>query len=71
MRAKVTRTSIHLPPHVETAFDLAERVERSAHWIDARTGVAERRVSSLQMDQMAALAHFHTRVTFLQCSHPD
>jgi 3-oxoacyl-[acyl-carrier-protein] synthase-3 len=41
---------------VETASDLAERVQRSAHWINARTGVAERRISSIQMDQMAALA---------------
>ncbi|MFT4626031.1 MAG: 3-oxoacyl-[acyl-carrier-protein] synthase-3 [Myxococcota bacterium] len=54
MRVQVSRTGIHVPPEVETAEALSERVGRSAHWITTRTGVIERRVSRIGMDEMAA-----------------
>jgi 3-oxoacyl-[acyl-carrier-protein] synthase-3 len=47
---------MYLPPHVETAEELSERVGRSARWIVKRTGVKERRVSDEPMDQMGARA---------------
>lgn len=47
---------MHLPDEIETADDLASRVGRSAKWIATRTGVAERRVSRVGMDVMAAEA---------------
>jgi 3-oxoacyl-[acyl-carrier-protein] synthase-3 len=53
---RVQGTGAWLPPQVETAADLAPRIGRSAAWIESRTGVRERRVSSLPMEQMAASA---------------
>ena len=44
------------PPEVETADDLAPRLGRSAHWIRSRTGVAERRISRIDVAEMAAIA---------------
>ena len=54
MRVQLHRTAIHVPPAVQTADDLAPLVGRSPKWITTRTGVVERRVSSIQMDEMAA-----------------
>ncbi len=49
-------SGLFVPPQVETAAALAPRIGRSADWIRQRTGVAERRVSTLPMEQMAARA---------------
>ena len=56
MRFQVTSTGIYIPPTIETASELSERVGRSARWIVRRTGVEERRISTLPMDQMGAIA---------------
>lgn len=56
LRVRVASTGIHVPPRVETAAELAPRVGRSEAWILARTGVRERRVSDLPVEQMAAQA---------------
>ena len=56
MRFQLTSTGIYLPPEVETAEDLSERVGRSARWIVRRTGVQERRISKEPMNVMGARA---------------
>ncbi|MCB9762844.1 MAG: ketoacyl-ACP synthase III [Alphaproteobacteria bacterium] len=53
---RITSTGLYLPPRIETAEDLAPRLGRSAAWIRSRTGVAARRVSDLQVEEMAAAA---------------
>jgi len=45
----------YLPAKIETAEDLAPRLNKSAAWITSRTGVSERRVSEVDVDQMGAI----------------
>ncbi len=53
---QVSAMGLYLPPKVETAEELAPRIGRSAEWIVRRTGVVERRVSEVGMDEMGARA---------------
>ncbi|MEN0061149.1 MAG: ketoacyl-ACP synthase III [Myxococcota bacterium] len=52
----IVGTGFAAPGKVQTAEDLAPQIGRSADWIRSRTGVVERRVSDLPMEEMAALA---------------
>ncbi len=56
MRVRITGTGWTAPGTVQTAEDLAPHIGRSPDWIRKRTGVAERRVSDLPMEEMAAEA---------------
>ena len=54
LQVEISGLGLHLPPTVETAEDLAPRIGRSAGWIRSRTGVDERRISHLDVAEMAA-----------------
>ena len=47
---------MYLPPLVETAEELAPKINKTPQWIISRTGVKERRVSQIDVDKMGALA---------------
>ena len=51
-----TGYGMYLPPRIETAEDLSPKLNRSADWIRSRAGVYERRVSNIDVDEMAAIA---------------
>lgn len=53
---RIVRTALHVPETIETADDLAPRLQRSADWIRAQAGVAERRIASESMAVMGARA---------------
>lgn len=56
LRVKITGTGLFAPGQVETAEELADRIGRSAAWIESRTGVARRFVTDRSMDLMGAEA---------------
>ena len=56
LNIKITGSGYYLPPKIETAEDVAKKINKSADWIISRTGVKERRISELDVDQMAAIA---------------
>ena len=47
---------MYLPPLVETAEELAPKINKTPQWIISRAGVKERRVSQIDVDKMGALA---------------
>jgi 3-oxoacyl-[acyl-carrier-protein] synthase III len=53
---KITGYGMYLAPLVETAEELAPRLNKSPHWIISRAGVKERRVSVIDVFEMGALA---------------
>ncbi len=56
MRIQITGLGLYLPPHIVTAEDLSSRINRSAEWIESRTGVLRRRFASEPNEAMAAKA---------------
>ena len=53
---KITGWGKYLPPTIETAEQLSVKINKSSDWIMSRAGVSERRVSDIDVDQMAAIA---------------
>ena len=53
---KITGHGIYIPPKVETAKDLAKKIGKTEEWIINSTGVNERRISEIDVDEMAAIA---------------
>ena len=53
---KITGYGLYLPPTVETAEELAPKINKTPQWIISRAGVKERRVSQIDVDEMGALA---------------
>ena len=53
---KITGFGMYLPPIVETAEELAPKINKTPQWIISRAGVKERRVSQIDVDKMGALA---------------
>jgi 3-oxoacyl-[acyl-carrier-protein] synthase-3 len=51
-----TGFGMYLPPDIETAEDLALKINKTASWIKNRAGVIERRVSKIDVDEMGAIA---------------
>jgi 3-oxoacyl-[acyl-carrier-protein] synthase-3 len=47
---------LYLPPKIETAEDIAPKIEKPVDWIIEKSGVSERRVSEIDVDQMGAIA---------------
>jgi len=47
---------MYLPPMVESAQELATKIDKTSEWIISRTGVKERRISKIDVDKMGALA---------------
>ena len=56
MHIKVTGSGYYLPDRIETAEELAPKIDKSVDWIISRTGVKERRVSDIDVDKMGAIA---------------
>ena len=56
MKVKITGTGLYLPPTIETSEDLAPLIGKSAEWIINKSGVKERRVSQIDVDEMGAIA---------------
>ena len=56
INTKITGHGIYIPPKVETAKDLAKKIGKSEEWIINSTGVNERRISEIDVDEMAAIA---------------
>jgi len=56
MDIKITGIGYYLPDTIETAKELSTKINKSEEWIISRTGVEERRVSSIDVDKMGALA---------------
>ena len=53
---KLTGYGLYLPPTIETADDLAIKLNKTSDWIKARAGVTERRISKIDVDEMGAIA---------------
>ena len=56
MKVKVTGVGLYLPPKIETAEDIAPKIRKPVDWIIEKSGVIERRVSEIDVDQMGAMA---------------
>ena len=56
MKVKVTGVGLYLPPKIETAEDIAPKIGKPVDWIIKKSGVSERRVSEIDVDQMGAIA---------------
>ena len=52
----ITGWGKYLPPHIETAQDLSNKINKSSDWIISRAGVSERRVSDIDVDKMGGIA---------------
>ena len=55
MKVQVTGIGLYLPPQIETAEEIAQRIGKSIEWVKGRTGVRERRVSDIDVDEMGAI----------------
>ena len=53
---KITGSGYYLPPTIETSLDLSQKINKDVNWVLSRTGVEERRVSDIDVDQMGAIA---------------
>ena len=56
MNIKITGIGYYLPEKIETSEELAPKIGKTVDWINSRTGVIERRVSSIDVDLMGARA---------------
>jgi len=56
MKIKITGTGLYLPPTIETAEDIAPKIGKSTEWIIHKSGVKERRISTIDVDEMGAIA---------------
>ena len=56
MKIKITGTGLYLPPDIETSKKIAPLIGKSENWILEKSGVSERRVSKIDVDQMGAIA---------------
>jgi len=53
---KVTGYGSYLPPKIQTSKELSKIIGKSEDWIISHTGVYERRISNIDVDQMGAIA---------------
>jgi len=56
INVKISSTGSYIPEEIQSASDLSALIRRSENWIVNRTGVKERRISSIPMEEMAAIA---------------
>ena len=66
MNIKITSAGYYTPTFIETSKDIANKIKKTEDWILSRTGVKERRISDIDVDQMGAIAAKHA----LQNSSP-
>lgn len=57
--AEITGWGKCMPPNVLTNHDLEQLVDTSDDWITTRTGIKERRISHVEVSDMAAVAGLH------------
>ena len=53
---KITGLGYFLPDQIETSEELAPKIGKTLDWIISRTGIHERRVSQIDVDEMGAIA---------------
>ena len=53
---KITGYGSYLPPKIQTSKELSEIIGKTEDWIISHTGVCERRISDIDVDQMGAIA---------------
>ena len=53
---KITGLGYFLPDQIETSQELAPKIGKTLDWIISRTGIHERRVSQIDVDEMGAIA---------------
>jgi len=56
MNIKITGLGYYLPEKIETAKELAPKINKTEEWIISKTGVKERRISEIDVDEMGAIA---------------
>ena len=56
MNVEITGFGYYLPETIESSKELSYKINKSLDWIISRTGVQERRVSSIDVDEMGAIA---------------
>ena len=56
MNVEITGFGYYLPETIESSEELSCKINKSLDWIVSRTGVQERRVSSIDVDEMGAIA---------------
>ena len=56
MNIQITSTGYYLPEQIETSEELAPKINKSYNWIVSRTGVKTRHVSTIDVDEMGAIA---------------
>ena len=59
LNVKITGSGYYLPSKIETVEEIATKINKSVDWIISRTGVKDRRISEIDVDQMAAIACTH------------
>lgn len=56
MKIKISGIGLYLPPKIETSDMVAQLIGKSTQWIHEKSGVKERRVSTIDVDEMGAIA---------------
>jgi len=56
MNIKITGHGHYIPPIIETAKDISQKINKTEDWVISKTGVNNRRISDIDVDQMGALA---------------
>ena len=56
MDIKITGHGHYIPKIIETSKEVAQKINKTEDWIISRTGVKNRRISDIDVDQMGALA---------------
>ena len=55
MSMQITGVGIYLPDKIENSKSTAQLINKSEDWIISKTGVEERRISEIDVDQMGLL----------------
>ena len=56
MKIKISSVGLYIPPKIETANELAKKINKSEKWIIDKSGVNERRISTIDVDKMGSIA---------------
>tara|TARA_Y100001970_G_scaffold98961_1_gene124505 strand:+ start:8399 stop:9355 length:957 start_codon:yes stop_codon:yes gene_type:complete len=68
MNVKITGSGYYIPDRIETAEQVAQKINKNADWIISHTGVQNRHISDIDVDEMGALA---ARDALSGSSEPD
>ena len=53
---EITGFGLYLPPLIESSKELSSKINKSTEWIISRTGVENRHISTIDVDEMGAIA---------------